>query len=161
MRQLERRRDHHDRIARRDEPARLLAVGGADVDVQLIPLDLLVVLRLARDDAVDAAARGSHLDPLPVGDVRPPAAEPVDRQQPVVRDVRDREADHVEMREQREHGPVAAAAAGDQVPDRVRLDLGHVGHGLADHVEGEVLVAGRPVSTQELVEERRDHSAAV
>ena len=98
--QLERRRHDDDRVADLDERARLLPAPRADVDVELLPLDLLVVLHLPGDDAVDGAGLRPDLDPLPVGDVRPPAAEAVRRDQGVVRDVRDGEADHVEVRDE-------------------------------------------------------------
>jgi len=44
----------------------------------------------------------------------------------------------------------------DQIPDRVRLDLGHLADGIADDVEGELLVPGGPMRTQQAVEELRD-----
>ena len=160
--ELERRADRDDRVARRDEAARLRAVGRTDVDVQLIPFHLLVVLALARDDAVDAAVRRPHLDPLAVGDVRPPAAQPVHREQAVVGNVGDRQADDVEMGEERQQGAVAAAGPPrDQVADGVRLDLGHASDRAADDVEGELLVPGRTMRAEQLVEERRDHGAGV
>jgi hypothetical protein len=82
----------------------------------------------------------------------------MDRDQPVVRHVRDCEPDHVEMREERQQRPVAAAPPGDQVPDRVRLDLGELADGVAHGVEREVLVTGRAVGAQERVEEiRKSH----
>ena len=123
VRELERRRVEHHRIAGRDQRARLLAVLGADVDVELPPLDLLVVLHLARDHAGDGAVLRPDLDALAVGDVRAPAAQLVHGDQPVVGDVRDGGADHVQMGEERQQRPVTAAAR-DQVPDRVGLDLG-------------------------------------
>ena len=151
-RELDRRPDHHHRIARLDKRARLLAVARADVDVQLLPLDLLVVLDLARDHARDRAVPGPDLDALAVADVGTRASEPVHGDQCVVGDVRDGEADHVQVRDQREQRAFARAAR-DEVSDRVGLDLGDVADGVADDVEGQVLVAGRAVRANECFEE--------
>ena len=105
--------------------------------------------------------RGADLDPLAVRDRRPPAAERVDRDEPVVVHVRDREPDHVEVREEREQRAVAAPGTPrDEVPDRVGLDLGDVADALADGVEGKVLVPGRAVGTQQRVEQRRESHPA-
>ncbi len=82
-------------------------------------------------------------------------AELVYGDQRVVGDVRDGGADHVQVREEREQWPVAAAAR-DQIADGVGLDLGHLTDRSADDVEGEVLVPGGPVRTQQAVEELRD-----
>ena len=155
VRELERRRDEHHRVAGRDERARLLPVLRADVDVELAPLDLLVVLHLARDHAGDGAVLRPDLDALAVGDVRAPAAELVHGDQRVVGDVRDRGADHVQVREERQQRPVALAAR-DQVADRVRLDLGDVADGVSHRVERELLVPGGPVRAQQAVEELRE-----
>ena len=139
--ELDRRGGDDHRIAGGDERPGLRAVARADVHVELAPLDLLVVPRAARDDAGHGSVRRADLDPLPVRDGRPPAAERVDGDEPVVVHVRGGEPDHVEVREEREQRPVSAPGTPcDQVPDRVGLDLGDVAHALADRAEGEVLV---------------------
>jgi hypothetical protein len=64
------------------------------------------------------------LDSVPVTDAGPPPAEGVHRQEPVLRYVRHSEADDVEVREEREQRPAAAAAPRrDEVADGIRLDL--------------------------------------
>ena len=110
---------------------------------------------LARDHARDGAVPSPNLDALAVGDVGTRASEPVHGDQRVVGDVRDGEADHVEVRHQSEQRAFARAA-GDEIPDRVGLDLGDVADGLAHDVEGQVLVAGRAVRTNERFEECGD-----
>ena len=154
-RELDRQPDHHHRIARLDERPRLVAVARADVDIQLLPLDLLVVLEPARDHARDGAVPSPNLDALAVGDVGTRAAQPVHGDQRVVRDVRDGEADHVQVRDQSEQRALARAAR-DQIPDRVGLDLGDVADGLAHDVEGQLLVAGGTVRANERFEECGD-----
>jgi anthranilate synthase component 1 len=85
----------------------------------------------------------------------------VDVDQAVVGDVRDREADHVEMGEQRHERPFAAPAR-DEVPDRVGLDLGEAGARVAHDVEGQVLVPGGAVRPEQRLEKRWDcHVRAV
>ena len=75
--------------------------------------------------------------------------------QGVVRDVRDGEADHVQVRDESEQRALARAAR-DEVPDRVGLDLGDVADRLAHDVEGQLLVAGRAVRANERFEECGD-----
>ena len=150
--QLERRRHDDDRVADLDERARLLPVPGADVDIELLPLDLLVVLHLPGDDAVDGAVLRPDLDPLPVGDVRPPASEAVRGDQGVVRDVRDGEADHIEVCDecnQRAFGP----AARDDVADGIGLHLRQIADRVADDVERELLVPRGAVSAEKCIED--------
>ena len=101
---------------------------------------------------MDGAALRPDLDPLPVRDVRAPAAEPVRRDQAVLGDVRDGEADHVEVRDEGDQRAVRPAAR-DDVADRVGLDLGDVADRLAHDVERELLVPGRPVCPDERFEE--------
>ena len=70
-------------------------------------------------------------------------------------------ADHVEVREERQQRPIAPAVR-DDIPDGVGLDLGHLADGLADDVEGELLVPRGPVRAQQAVEELWDgHVRAV
>lgn len=69
----------------------------------------------------------------------------------------DREADHVEVREERQQRPLTAAPC-NEVPDGVGLDLGNVADRLAHGVESEVLVPRRAVGAQERIETiRKSH----
>ncbi len=96
--------DHGD-VADTHVLARLLAVGRADVDVQLADLgDLLALLvaqqvdRLLADDAPDRAAlRVLEHDALADEDLRVPAADFGEPQVAVVVDVRDDQADLVDV----------------------------------------------------------------
>ena len=84
------------------------------------------------------------------------AGELVDREQPVVADVRDGEPDDVDVREEREPRRAARAGLpGDEVADGVALDVGDAVEGVAHDVVGEVLVAGGAVGTEQRVEQRR------
>ena len=122
----------HDRIADPQQLERLVAVGGADVDVQAVELDRLLLLlvlqqvdRLAADHPGDDAVAGLHLDPLADQDLRVPAA---DRQEPgeaLLVDVGDRQPDLVDVADDRDQRPVAGAGdAGDRGADPVGLELG-------------------------------------
>ena len=105
--QLDRRRVEDDRVAGADHAARLVAVAGADVDVEIAELELLLSRRaqahhpashaeaVKRRTRCTTATRGAQL------------AEPVDAEQPVVRDVADGHADLVDVRHERDERPVA------------------------------------------------------
>ena len=149
----------NDRIADPQQLERLVAVGGADVDVQAGELDrhlLLLVLeqvdRLAADHPGDEAVAGLHLDPLADQDLRVPAA---DRQEPRVAllvDVGDRQPDLVDVADDRDQRPVAGAGhAGDRGADPVGLELRERG-GVAPHLRRRRLVSRGRRGAQELVE---------
>ncbi len=159
VRELDGRRDDDHRVAGRDQRPRLLAVLRADVDVELPPLHLLVVLHLARDHAGNAAVLRPDLDALPVGHVRAPAAELVHGDQRVVADVGDRGTDHVQVGKEGEQRPVPRAPR-DEVPDRIALHLGDACDGFADGLEGQLLVPGGAVCAHERVEKLRDRHRA-
>ncbi len=96
-------------VADAHEAARLVAVLGRDVDVQVAQLGgLLAVLlaqevdRLAPDRAGDDAVAGRDLDALADEDLRVPAADADEAQKAVVVDVRDDEADLVDVADDRE-----------------------------------------------------------
>src|SRR5206468_8256026 len=80
VQQLDRLRREHDTVAGTDELARLVPVARADVDEQILQLDLLVLVLLERgallaDHAGQAAAAGENLDPLREQHLREPAAD--------------------------------------------------------------------------------------
>ena len=102
--------DHRD-VADAHELARLVAVLGADVDVQVAQLgDLLALLlaqqvdRLAARDARHDAVARRDLHALADEDLRVPAADAHEAQEAVVVDVRDDQADLVDVADDREEG---------------------------------------------------------
>jgi hypothetical protein len=157
--ELDRFAHQHHRIPGRHERPRLGPVLRTDVDVELVPLDLLVVLHLPRDHTADDCGSGVDLHALAVRDARAHAAELVHREEPVVRDVRDREADHVQVREEGEERALAAPPH-DEIPHRVGLDLCRVPHRPSHRVERELLVPGGAVRAQERVECLRQRHGA-
>ena len=104
--------DHRD-VADAHPAARLVAVGGADVDVQLAQLgDLLALLlleqvdRLLADDAGDGAVARGDLDALADEDHRVPAADAAEPEEALVVDVVDDQADLVDVADDREQRAV-------------------------------------------------------
>ena len=96
-------------VADAHELARLVAVLGADVHVQVAQLgDLLAILlaqqvdRLAADDAGQRPVLRQELDALADEDLRVPAADADEAQEAVVVDVRDDEPDLVDVTDDRE-----------------------------------------------------------
>ena len=144
----------------RTSRARLVAVRGADVDVQVLELrDPLAVVvlhqvdRLLADHARDAPGARRDRYALADEDDRVPAADAGEPQEPVVVDVVDDQADLVDVPDDRDR-PAAAGPghARDGGADGVVGDLGEGGRGLAEHGRGRLLVARRPGRGQELVE---------
>ena len=100
----------------RTSAARLLAVRGADVDVQVLELrDALAVLvlhqvdRLLADDARDDAGARRDRDPLADEDDRVPPADAREPQEPVVVDVVDDQADLVDVPDDRDRPALAGS----------------------------------------------------
>ncbi len=153
----------------RTRAARLVAVGGADVDVQVAQLGHLLALllleqvdRLLADDAVhDAVARGD-LDALADEDDRVPAADAAEPEEAVVVDVVDDQADLVDVADHGEQRPVGGALdARDGRADGVVADLGEGGGGVAEDGGGGLLVARRPRGRQQLAQDLGDgHESA-
>ena len=115
----------HDRVADADQRGGLVAVGGADVDVQALQLDDLLALlgveqvdRLAADDAGDEAVPAAHLDPLADQDLRVPAADRGEPEEALLVDVGDDQADLVDVADDGEQRRVLADA-GDRGAEAV------------------------------------------
>ena len=137
----------------RTQRARLVAVLGADVDVQVLELgDLLAVLvleqvdRLLADDAGDDARRAwrrSTRWPTRICGSQPPT--PMKRRKPVVVDVGDDQADLVDVADDRQRRAAARARARGRTtePIDVGRDLGEGRGGLAEDGGGRGLVARR------------------
>ena len=111
--------------------ARVLAVAGADVDVQVLELRRLLALvgleqvdRLLADDAGDAPVARRDLDALPDEDHRVPAADRPEPQQALVVDVGDDQADLVDVADDRHERP--------------RPGAGHARHRVAHDVAGDL-----------------------
>ncbi len=97
--------------------ARVVAVLGADVDVQVLELGRLLALlvleqvdRLLADHAGDRALARGDLDPLADEDHRVPAADAAEPQEAVVVDVVDDQADLVDVADHRDERAVAGRA---------------------------------------------------
>ncbi len=112
--------------------ARLVAVSGADVDVQVLQLrDVLAVVglhqvdRLLADHAVELAALRRQLDALADEDDRVPAADALEAQEAVVVDVRDDHADLVDVADDRGQRTAGRPShARDRGADHVGADVG-------------------------------------
>ena len=135
----------------------LVAVGGADVDVEALQLDHLLALvgveqvdRLAADDAGHEPVLAADLDPLADQDLRVPAADRREPEEALLVDVGDDEADLVDVADDREQRAVLADA-GDRGAESVAGERGE-GRRLAPDLGGRRLVArGRP-GAQKFVE---------
>jgi hypothetical protein len=99
-------------VADPHHPAGVVAVAGADVDVQVLELRHLLALvgleevdRLLADHAGDPPLARRHLDALADEDHRVPAADLAEPQQPVVVDVGDDQPDLVDVTEDRDERP--------------------------------------------------------
>ncbi len=117
----------------RTSSARLVAVGGADVDVEALQLDHLFALlgveqvdRLAADDAGDEAVRAAHLDPLADQDLRVPAADRGEPEEALLVDVGDDEADLVDVADDGEQR-ARLADPGDRGAEAVAGERGEGG----------------------------------
>ena len=122
-----------DRVADPDQLSRLVAVGGADVDVEAFQLDDLLALvgveqvdRLAPDNARHQAVPSPHLDPLPDQDLRIPTADRSEPEEALLVDVGDDEADLVDVADHGEQGSVLAEA-GDRGAEPVGGERGERG----------------------------------
>jgi hypothetical protein len=112
----------HRGIADPDALQRLVAVGGADVDVEAVELDRLLSLivlqqmhRLATDDADHRPVLRLDLDPLSDQDLGVPASDWREVGEALVVDVGDREPDLVDVAHDGDQGPrVGASDAGDR-----------------------------------------------
>jgi hypothetical protein len=170
--QLGRMRVDHGDVADAHVLARLLAVGRADVDVQLADLrDLLALLaaqqvdRLLAHDSPDGAVLGLQHDALADEDLRIPAADFGEPQVAVVVDVRDDQADLVDVPHHQQPPRALALGAlractlcGDQRPrraDRVGRDLGEAARRLAPDGARQLLVTGRAGREQQVAQDRR------
>ncbi len=139
---------------------RLVCVLGADVDVEILELrHLLAILvleqvdRLATDDAGDGAVPRADHDPLADEHDRVPAADLAEAQVAVIVDVRDVQADLVDVADDRE-GRAAGRSRnpGPGGADVIGRDLvGEAGATLAPHLRGRRLMARRPGRGEQLV----------
>jgi hypothetical protein len=112
-----------------------------------VPLAQEIARASSVADRIRIVAGDFFVDPLPEGDVRAPAAEAVRGDQSVVRDVRDSEADYVEVRDEGDQRAVGATSR-DNVADGIGLHLRELADRFADDVEGEVLVPRGAVSAE-------------
>jgi hypothetical protein len=141
----------------------------ADVDVQVLQLGhLLAVVRFEQVDRLLAdrtdhdTVPGRELDALADEDLRVPAANPGEAQEAVVVDVRDDEADLVDVPDD---GDRRAAAGARHARQRGAHDVdARLGEGLgvaAEHGRRGGLVAGRAGGGQQRAQDGRDrHDAA-
>jgi hypothetical protein len=74
------------------------------------------------------------------------------RDQGVVRDVRNGEADHVEVRDERDQRAIGPPPR-DDVADGIGLHLCQIADRVADDVERELLVSRRAVSAEKCIED--------
>ena len=150
----------HDRVADPDQLGRLVAVGGADVDVQALQLDHLLALvgleqvdRLAADDAEHRPVLAAHLDPLADQDLRVPAADRGEPEEALLVDVGDDQPDLVDVADHRQQRR-RVADAGDRGADAVAAQLGE-GGGLPPDRGRRALVSGGSAGAQKFVEQWR------
>ena len=147
--QLDRLAGDHGHVADAHEGARLVAVFRADVDVEVLDIgDLLSLLLLEQvdgllaDDARQVTVAGDDLDALADEDLPVPAADAREVQVALVVDVRDDEADLVDVSDERETR--AVADGGDARPrgaECVAADLGEAPRRLPPHAGRCALVA--------------------
>ena len=100
--QLDGLRREHGSVAEADDRARLVPVARADVDEEVLHLDLLVLVLLERapllaDHAGEAPVARHHLDALREQHLGLPAADAAEPEEALVVDVRDRKADLVDV----------------------------------------------------------------
>ncbi len=108
-------------VADADQLAGLVAVLGADVDVQVVQLGDLLALLVARAGGSASADRRPGSSPSrvatstrwPTQDLRVPAADALEAQEAVVVDVCDDQADLVDVPDDREPGMAPRSRAGD------------------------------------------------
>ena len=158
--QLSGGRIDHGRVADPEHLLRLIAVGGADVDVQAVELDgalALVLLqqvdRLAPDHAEHRPVLGLDLDPLADQDLRVPAADRGEVGKALLVDVGDPEADFVDVADDGDQrARVGVPDAGDRGAEPVGLEARERGRPPPHRRRG-CLVAGGAGGAQELVEE--------
>ena len=165
--QRQRRDVDHADVADADQRPRLVAVGGADVDVQVLGLGGLVAVvaaqqvdRLAPDHAAQLAVAGGQDDSLADELDRIPAADLSESDEPRILDVRDVHADLVDVADHRERRAAGVGRAG-RYPDDRRADavgpdvVGEGAGGVTPDLRGRRLVAGRAGRAQQLVEQLR------
>jgi hypothetical protein len=143
-----------------------------DIDVHLAGLgDLLRLLaaqqmdRLLADHAFDGTVARIDHDALADEHLRVPAADLPEPQKAVVVDVRDDQADLVDVTHH-EQAPCRAACAfsprdeRQRRTDRIDVDLREAGGRRAPHADGRGLVARRAPRLQQLAQDRRDGARA-
>ena len=167
--QLDRLAGDHRDVADAHQRARLVAVGRADVDVQVLELrDLLAVVvaqqvdRLLADHAGDDAVARGDLDALADEDHRVPAADAGEPQEAVVVDVVDDQADLVDVADDRRRTarrPCPRTRATVE-PTVSRVTSANAGGRLAEDGRRGLLVARGPGGGQQLVESVRQRHAA-
>ena len=136
-----------DRVADADQRRGLVAVGGADVDVEALQLDDLLALvgveqvdRLAADDTRYEPFAAADLDPLADQDLRVPAADRGEPEEALLVDVGDDEPDLVDVADDGEQRCLLADA-GDRGAEAVGREGGEGGR-LAPDGGGWALVPG-------------------
>ena len=139
----------HRHVADAHARARVVAVLGADVDVQALELGRLApvllgleqVDRLLADHAGHRPVARGDLDPLADEDHGVPAADAGEPEEAVVVDVVDDQPDLVDVADDRQGAAVAGAGhLGDGRADGVAGDLGEGAGGLAEDGGGRLLV---------------------
>ena len=148
----------HDRVADPDQLGGLVAVGGADVDVQALQLDHLLarvgveqVQRLAPDDAEHRAVPALDLDSLADQDLRVPAADRREPEEALLVDVADRRGRSRRCGRRRRAAATASPMRATEEPIPSAGERGEGGR-LAPDRGGRRLVAGGPGGAEELVE---------
>ena len=147
------------RVADPHDRPRVVAVARADVDEEILELDLVVLVPLPRpsllaDRAGHAAVACHHLDALRQQHLRQPAADAAEVQEALVVDVRHREPDLVDVTDERERRAAGGPAdTRDRGAERVGRDLGEALRGTTPDRRRLGLVAGRPGRGEQLAEQ--------
>ena len=141
----------HRRVADPDHPQRLVAVGGADVEVQAVELDRLLSLVVLQqvDRPCDRRRRAPGrrsvwtLEPLADEDLWVPAADRGEVGESLLVDVGDRKADLVDVADDGDQRPgVGLADPDDRRPEPVGLELAERGGLPPDGGRGRLVAGG-------------------
>jgi hypothetical protein len=151
VREVVRARVDHPRVADRDALQRLRLRRGADVHPELGERGGLLALgrlhevdRLLADHAVDVAALAEEAQPLPHEHLRVPPADRADVDEPLGVDVRDDDADLVDVTGEHHRGPARGALdRGQRIARDVAADAREAGRLLAPHACRRRLEPGR------------------
>lgn len=159
-------RGQHGGIAEAHGRERVVAVVSPDVEMEVSHLDRLLLLApphvpFRLDDALNPASAREDLDALSDQHLGRPAAEATEEENAVVVDVRDDQADLVNVAEEREQRRFLTGRTNprDRASHPVDLDVGELGRGLAPDRRRLGLEAGRAGRLQQPQKQvRRRHA---